>query len=121
MYLYTGGTVIHSNGNLLANNAIIVTDTAIDNDGNVNISCTVMGTTNIAALWRLETTVSEDVTFNSSNPVYQYPDGAISTSTRFLIVNMASYQNTRFRCSTPAGQDSKWIFLYLGGSGEENG
>ena len=70
------------------------------------------------ALWRTET--DETVTFNSSSPVYQYPDGTISTSTRFLIVNMASYQNTRFRCSTAAGQDSKRIFLYLGGNGEKN-
>ena len=120
MYLCTGGTVIHSNGNLLPNDAI-VTDTkdlAIDTDGNVNISCTAMTQSSTIALWRTET--DESVSYNSTNPVYQYPDGGISTSTRFLIVNMASYQNTRFRC-TAAGDDSKRIFLYLGGSGEENG
>ena len=74
---------------------------------------------NVNALWRIET--DEIVTFNSTSPVYQYPDGAISTSPRFLIVNMTNYQNTRFRCSNAAGEDSKRIFLYLGGSGEENG
>ena len=121
MYLYTGGTVIHSNGNLLPNDVIVtdVGDLAIDTDGNVNLSCTAMAQSNANTLWRTET--DEIVSYNSSSPVYQYPNGTINTSNRVLLVSTDSYQNTRFRCSNAAGEGSKRIFLYLGGSGEENG